>query len=71
MSRSFILSIISITVEVRISLSNSFDHSQDKPFDYAQGKRRGWDSNPRPEESGTAFRERHHRPLGHLSTICF
>jgi hypothetical protein len=28
--------------------------------------RRGWDSNPRGL-SPTAFRERHHKPLGHLS----
>jgi hypothetical protein len=28
--------------------------------------RRGWDSNPRGL-SPTAFRERHHQPLGHLS----
>ena len=29
--------------------------------------RRGWDSNPRRVLPRTAFRERHHKPLGHLS----
>ena len=30
-------------------------------------RRRGWDSNPRSANAETAFRERHLKPLGHLS----
>jgi hypothetical protein len=33
--------------------------------------RRGWDSNPRSACAETAFRERHHEPLGHLSGRLF
>ena len=35
------------------------------------GWRRGWDSNPRSTCAETAFRERHHEPLGHLSDKLF
>ena len=41
-------------------------HSSTSPYSIVIW-RRGWDSNPRGS-SPTAFRERHHQPLGHLST---
>ncbi len=45
-------------------------HSSTSPVDnYCIWRRRGWDSNPRSANAEAAFRERHHEPLGHLSSV--